>query len=216
MPDRSANNFVMTRLPWIVAAVAVIALVVTLMSVRNRGAGAADSGEESSQELLARIEALESSRRTTGNTSTIQSGAHAAGMGPAGGDGVDAISGRPQQTPEQMEAARKRELQELEAAFARDGADPVRGGQVERTLEQTVTSETMTGTGLKPDDVAIDCRATTCRVVGQFAKRGDAEDWALFYVTAAGGNVFTQTRMAYVTRPDGSTEVRVYATRARR
>ncbi len=216
MPERSSNNFVMTRLPWIVAAIAVIALIVTLTSVRNTGPSGTASGEESTQDLLARIEALENSRRGTGTASSIQRSANATGMGPAGGNSIDALSGQPQQTPEQMEAARKRELQELESAFARDKADPVRGGQVERTLEQTVTSETMAGTGLKPDDVAIDCRATTCRVVGQFAKRGDAEDWALFYVTAAGGNVFTQTRMAYVTRADGSTEVRVFATRARR
>ncbi len=215
MPDRT--NFVMTRLPWIVAAVAVIALFVTLLSVRNAAVGRTADGEETNQDLLARIEALENSGQGAGASSSTHRGANVAAMGQGqlGGDGTDGLTGRPQKTPEQMEADRKRELQELESAFARDKADPVRGGQVERTLEQTVTSETMAGTGLKPDDVAIDCRATTCRVVGEFAKRGDAEDWALFYVTSAGGNVLTQTRMAYVTRPDGSTEVRIFATRAR-
>ncbi|MEO6365818.1 MAG: hypothetical protein ABIO38_07220, partial [Luteimonas sp.] len=127
MPDRT--NFAMTRLPWIVAAVAVIALFVTLLSIRNPGAGRATDGDEANQALLARIEALENSGQGAGPPSP-QRGASAAGMGQGqvGGNGSETLAGGPQKTPEQMEADRKRELQALEAAFARDKADPVRGG----------------------------------------------------------------------------------------
>lgn len=210
MAQPNASSFVMTRLPWIIAAVAVLALLATLF-LKSSGERAT---QPDTQELLARLEALERERGGVG----VSPGRRANSPMTTGAGGAyptDPLTGREQKTPEQMEADRVRDLQMLEAAFARDKADPVRGGQVERKLEATVTSESMAGTGLKPDDVAIDCRATTCKVVGQFAKRGDAEDWALFYVTSAGGNVLTQTRMAYVPRPDGSTEVRIYATRAR-
>lgn len=213
MNEPGRNTFMMTRLPWIVAAVAVVALIATLISVRSRGDSQTDAGPVD-QEILARLEALENSRQ--GTRSASSGVGDMASSHPASGNALDAaLTGGKQKTPEQIEADRKSELLALEAAFARDRIDPVRGGQVEQTLEKTVSSDTMVGTGLTPQDVAIDCRATTCKVVGQFAKRGDAEDWALFYVTAAGGNVFTQTRMAYVTRPDGNTEVRIYATRAR-
>ena len=73
----------------------------------------------------------------------------------------------------------------------------------------------MTGTGLKPDDVDIACKKNSCRIVGTFDRMGDAQDWSLFYITAAGGNVLTQTQMVFVPRPDGKTEVRIYSNRAR-
>ena len=97
----------------------------------------------------------------------------------------EALSGRPQKTPAELEAERKRNLRRWKRrsrATGRPGARCEAG----RTLERTVASESMAGTGLKPEDVSIDYRATTCPVVGHFAKRGDAEDWALFYVTSAG------------------------------
>jgi hypothetical protein len=120
-----------------------------------------------------------------------------------------------QKTPQQIAAEREKQMRELEAQFARDAADPVGGGRTEDTLEKTVTGETMAGTGLKPDDVDISCKKNSCRIVSSFAKMGDAQDWGLFYITAAGGNVLSQTQMVFVPKPDGSTEVRIYANRSK-
>ncbi len=117
-------------------------------------------------------------------------------------------------TPEQQAANRKKNLDAMEAKFSQDAPDPVRGARIEHALGQAVSGDTMTSTGIAPDDVAIQCKRHSCRIVAKFKKAGDAEDWAIFYLTAAGQNL-ARSRIAQSRQSDGMTEVRIYAERIR-
>lgn len=198
------------RLPWIIAAVAVVALAVNLLWDRSGGGG----DDKTIAQLTERLDALESGDRAA--TGRRLPPGMSSGMNAPGGDAAGMLGElREQKTPEQVEAERQQQQRELEAAFARDVADPATGPQTENTLVETISGETMAGTGLKPNDVDIACRKNSCRIVGTFDKMGDAQDWSLFYITAAGGNVLSQTQMVFVPKPDGKTEVRIYSSRAK-
>ncbi|MBC7991104.1 MAG: hypothetical protein H7Y19_16190 [Luteimonas sp.] len=217
MSNPAPNRFLRDRLPWIIAVVAVIAMAVTMFASRNDGQSK-DPKDEVLERVIARLDALESGQTGPNGSRTATTAAAMSAGRPTSsrGDMAGLMGGeRAQMTPEQMAADREKQMRELEAQFARDAADPVGGGRTEDTLEKTVTGETMAGTGLKPDDVDISCKKNSCRIVSSFAKLGDAQDWGLFYITAAGGNVLSQTQMVFVPQPDGSTEVRIYANRAK-
>lgn len=209
------NNFLRDRLPWIIAVVALVAMGVTMYMSRIDGGGKG-SDDESLAQVIARLDAIEAGQRGPNRTVLTpgMAGMSAGGSFPPAG-GMAGMPGRESKTPEQMAADREKQMHDLEAQFARDVADPIGGGKVENTLEKTVTGETMTSTGLKPDGTKVDCKKNGCRITASFAKMGDAQDWGLFYITAAGGDVLSRTQMVFVPKPDGSTEVRIYANRAK-
>jgi len=197
------------RLPWTIAAIAVVALVANLAWDRKTEDVAAD---EALARLTERLDAIEATpappraRTMPGSPGGI----------PGGGVDGDSrsIMGEPQ-SAEEIAAARDRQLRELEARFASDAADPVTGPDTENLLVETISGETMAGTGLRPNNVDIACKQSSCRIVGSFERMGDAQDWGLFYITAAGGNVLSQTQMVFVPKPGGGTEVRIYSNRAK-
>ena len=199
------------RLPWMIAALAVIALVATLVwGPKDRAKPDADAIAQ----LTERMAALE-----TGGADGLRrrpaqpDPGMGVGMGARDGDEATAM-GRTQ-SAEEATAARDRQLRELEAQFARDVADPATGPATESVLVDTISGPTMAGTGLRPDNVDIACKQSSCRIVGSFDRMGDAQDWGLFYITAAGGDVLSQTQMVFVPKPDGRTEVRIYSARAK-
>lgn len=198
------------RLPWVIAAIAVVALGANLLWDRKGGDAA---GEETIAQLTQRLDALEAAppqaRARTGSARPVDA------AGDAGAGNRDAFADRAApQTAEEIAAARDRQLRELEARFASDAPDPVTGPETENLLVETISGETMAGTGLRPSNVDIACKRGSCRIVGSFDRMGDAQDWGLFYITAAGGNVLSQAQMVFVPRPDGKTEVRIYSSRA--
>lgn len=200
-----------SRLPWIIAALAVVALVANLVWTRTRDA----APDPAVAELAARLDAMDGGGAGTAGAPGLRGGAAVRGgaSGP-GRPGLDADMARVQRTPEEVAAERDRQLRELEAQFARDAADPVGGPPTENTLVETISGDTMAGTGLRPSDVDIACKRSSCRIVGTFDRIGDAQDWSLFYITAAGGDLLAQTQMVFVPLPDGRHEVRIYSSRA--
>ena len=199
------------RLPWVIAAVAVLALGANLLWDRKGGDPA---GDEAIAQLTERLDALEAApaRARERRAGDLRPGGLS---GPGGVEDPGSFSRGEQQTPEEIAAARERQLRELEARFAADAPDPMTGPATEDLLVETISGETMASTGLRPSNVDIACKQASCRIVGSFDRMGDAQDWALFYITAAGGNVLSQTRMVFVPQPGGGTEVRIYSNRAR-
>lgn len=196
------------RLPWTIAAIAVVALVANLVWGQKSRDAAAD---EALANLNQRLDALEESPRDARRPPAL--GRVALGSADADTASMEGLHDEPR-SPEEIAAARDRQLRELEAQFARDVADPVGGPETEDRLVDTISGETMAGTGLRPSNVDIACKKSSCRIVGSFDRMGDAQDWGLFYITAAGGDVLSSTRMVFVPKPGGGTEVRIYSNRA--
>lgn len=194
-------------LPWGIAGVAVLALVVTLVSGRG-----GESGErEALAKLNERLDALE--RSPAREQRRPAAPALPAGLARMAAEGADAGALGEPLSAEEMAAERDRQLRELEAQFERDAADPAGGPRAENALVQTISSPDLAGTGLRPRNVDIACKQSTCRTVGSFDRMGDAQDWGLFYITAAGDGLVSRSRMVFVPKPDGTTELRVYSER---
>ncbi|MEN1928613.1 hypothetical protein WCE34_09935 [Luteimonas sp. MJ204] len=209
--DHTRNGF-KERLPWTIAAIAVVALVASLVWDRPDKADA----DATLAQLTERLDALENTPSPPARRAPAGSRAQPVdGIDGIAGDGDSRFGAGEPQTPEEIAAARDRQLKALEAGFASDVADPVTGPATENILVETISGETMAGTGLRPSNVDIACKQSSCRIVGSFDKMGDAQDWGLFYITAAGGNVLSQTQMVFVPKPGGKTEVRIYSERAK-
>jgi hypothetical protein len=208
MNNTTRSTGMRTYLPWIIAVVAVAALAANLLWDRQPVREGATV-----EELNQRLAALESADASANAGARLPASARAGGARARMGEGGLGAMEAPK-SAEEVAAERERQLRQLEAQFASDAADPVGGPQTEDTLVDTISSEAMTGTGLKPDDVDIACKKNSCRIVGTFERMGDAQDWSLFYITAAGGNVLSQTKMVFVPTDDGRTEVRIYSSRA--
>ena len=196
----SRDTFAMKRLPWLIAAVAVAALAVTLLWKRSEPAPTvAVAPSPSTQPATETPDAA--LRRLQGS-----------GL-PADPSMLGGMRNRTPMTAQQAEAKRNDKLARLEAGFKADRPDPVGGGKTEQALETVLTGSTMKGTGMVPKDASIDCKATSCRITGSFAKSGDAEDWGLFYLTASAQQL-SRADMVTIPGPNGSAEVHVFATRA--
>lgn len=194
-----------TYLPWVIAALAVAALAVTLA----RGGAGGDAADAAALARLGqRLDALEQSPRQMRQAATT-SGRGVSDLPASAPDGDEGDA----RTPEQIAADRDRQLRQLEARFQQDAADPTTGPGTEEALVQTLSGPALAGSGLRPQRVDIACRRSSCRTVGSFERMGDAQDWSLFYITAAGGELLSETRMVFVPGPDGGAEVHIYSSR---
>ena len=103
-------------------------------------------------------------------------------------------------------AAMKRQSAER---FAAEQVDPAWAPQKEAELAGIANHSGFETAGVKPTDMRMDCKSSMCRIDGQFASNGEAEDWILIYMSSVGSampnSVVSRTR-----NPDGSTRVEIY------
>ncbi len=199
MSDPTRDSFAMKRLPWLIAAVAVAALAATLFWKDSQPAPV---------NAIVPSATVQPAGVSTGSAFSrpLESGVQA---------NQKALSGMPDHAPmtaEQAEAKRNEKLARLETSFQAERPDPVGGGKTEQALETVLSGSTMKGTGMLPKDASIDCKATSCRIVGSFKKGSDAEDWALFYLTAAAPHL-RAAQMVLMPGVGGSAEIHMYALR---
>jgi hypothetical protein len=114
--------------------------------------------------------------------------------------------------PRVDQAARERQRQQLEATFAADPPDPVGGPQAELALSDVAVGDAMGSTGIAPKDLQVDCRQSLCKVQGTFDRNGNAQDWSILYLTAAGGQLGS-ARIIETRQPDGTVAVTIYGSR---
>lgn len=204
-------------LPWAVASIAILALAVVL--IRQRSATPDAGGTAEIARLEERLAALEQQRSSPGDdlkASSLRDRYAARRLVPGGSELPENLRRGPHaertSTPAEQQAERKAFEQRLQAQFAADPADAGGGAAARTHLEEAVVGRDMASTGLVPDDLSVECRTTLCRVSADFAKPGDAEDWAMMYLSAAGGAI-SRARTVQVPRPDGTTRVIIYGVR---
>lgn len=190
---------------WIVAAIAcAVALVAITWLVAGRGNG---SHDPDMQQLMSRLDALES--RNQG--SRPRPGGALPG-GPMGGaNGTSALGGQ-MLSPEQAEAQSKERLRTFESRFSQEAADPA-AARVEDDMLKGMTDKQLAAADIVPKDPDVQCRRDTCRIVANFRSSSDASDWAVLYVTLMGANYVTSSQPVFVKNPDGSTQMRLFASR---
>lgn len=202
MPGSSANPL-LRWLPWVIAGVSLVALAVVIARTGSRDAKL--------EELAQRVEAID--RGTDPDAPARGASRGARGISAQGGVTAARRRDRGRElSPQQQAAEIERQRRMLEAEFKADAPDPGSNPLVTQ-LEDTVVGKDMAATGLAPQDLSIECRQSLCRIAGEFARGGDAEDWATMYLSAAGGRI-QRARTAQVRQPDGSVQVIIYGTRA--
>ncbi len=126
---------------------------------------------------------------------------------------VQDFTGAPSTNRGDDEAARMRtETAALARQFRAQPRDAAWASKTEQTLRDTMTSEVMLATEIVPLGLDYSCRTDLCLVKAEFARHGDAEDWGIMLVTAA-GETFANARPMVIALPDGKAELQLFATR---
>ena len=195
---------------WIVAAIAcAVALVAITWLIAGRGNGGHDPDM---QQLMSRMDALEGRNQGTRpppGAASMPGGAM--GMGAQNGPPGSALGGQ-MMTPEQAEAQNQARLRTFESRFSQEPADPA-ASKVEDDMLKGMTDKQLAAAEIVPKDPDVQCRRDTCRIVANFRSSSDASDWAVLYVTLMGANYVTTSQPVFVKAPDGSTQMRLFASR---
>ncbi len=109
-------------------------------------------------------------------------------------------------------ASMSAETEALNRRFRSQPKDAAWASKTEQTLRDTMTSDLMVATEIMPSELSYSCRTDLCLVKAQFTKYGDAQDWGVMLVTAA-GTTFVNAKPMVVALPNGKTELQLYATR---
>ena len=194
---------------WIIAAIAcAVALVAVTWMIAGRGG---NGHEPDMQQLMSRLDAIEA--RNQGSRPRPGGAASGRSAGIAGPEGSP-LSGLGGQmlTPEQAEAQNQARLRTFESRFSQEAADPA-AAKVEDDMLKGMTDKQLAAAEIVPKDPDVQCRRDTCRIVANFRSSSDASDWAVLYVTLMGANYVTTSQPVFVKAPDGSTQMRLFASR---
>jgi|GEM_PF-3391627 len=194
---------------WIIAAIAcAVALVAITWLVAGRGNG---SHDPDMQQLMSRLDALESRNQGSRPRPGAQPGDSAGMPGMPGSANAGPLGGQ-MMTPEQAEAQNKERLRTFESRFSQEPADPA-AAKVEDDMLKGMTDKQLAAAEIVPKDPDVQCKRDTCRIVANFRSSSDASDWAVLYVTLMGANYVTTSQPVFVKAPDGSTQMRLFASR---
>ena len=115
-------------------------------------------------------------------------------------------------SPEEAEAKNQERLRTFESRFSQEPADPA-AAKTEDDMLKGMTDKQLAAAEIVPKDPDVKCRRDTCRIVANFRSSSDASDWAVLYVTLMGANYVTSSQPVFVKAPDGSTQMRLFASR---
>ena len=103
-------------------------------------------------------------------------------------------------------------LRQFESRFSQEPSDPA-AAKVEDDMLVGMTDDQLAGAEIVPRDPDVKCRRDTCRITANFRSSSDASDWAVLYVTLMGSNYVTSSQPVFVKAADGSTQMRLFASR---
>jgi hypothetical protein len=198
----------------VLAGVAALAMGLAVGLLLNNSA---DEGADAQAmaRILERLEALESASgdggpRSSGAPSAAASAQWEAMSKPSG---LASRNGKPAFTPAQMKANREARVRAFESRFAQEPRDPA-AATVEIDMLKAIDDKLLKSTGTVAANPDVECRRDSCRVTADFRNSDEATEWALHYVTLLGGNLVKNAQPVTVRKPDGSVQMRMYATRA--
>jgi len=198
---------------WIVAGLACAAALVCITWL----IAARDNREDNAgmQQLMSRLDALEARSEAASHASrSSMPGGMASAMSAGGMPGPNGALGLGGQTPspQEVEAQNQARLRQFESRFSQEPSDPA-AAKVEDDMLVGMTDDQLAGAEIVPRDPDVKCRRDTCRITANFRSSSDASDWAVLYVTLMGSNYVTSSQPVFVKAADGSTQMRLFASR---
>lgn len=196
------------RLPVVVAAVAVLAVVGGTVFLRGQG-GPEHLGEEAVQGGQEQTASPLVQPSPTAGSGAVGVPSAKAGLSM---DAQEQMAGHVERRAEMREqqAERNRELRERsQARYASEQVDPAWAPGKESELTGISNREAFAQAGAKPTSLSVDCRSSMCRLDGQFETRSQAEDWIMMYMSSV-GNGMPNSIVSRSRNPDGSTRVEIY------
>lgn len=190
------------RIPLVAAVVVVVAVVVATFMFRGRDDTGAGQSEAAPQEAAPQ--------------SSVQAGPVPPRRKAAGGQDRSGLQEGVLERVEQRAEMRRqhdertRALREQSAQrFASEQVDPAWAPQKTSALSAIADDPGFEVAGAQPKSLNVDCRSSMCRIEGQFASSGVAEDWILMYMSSVGSEM-PNSVVSRSRNPDGSTRVEIY------
>lgn len=192
----------------LVAAI-VVALVLGAGIGWWRGSRDADKAGDDLAAMEARIAQLEAQRAVDAPRSTSASRPQSPAT--ATDAGIAPLPPTPAMSEAQRRARTERFNAGLAAAFAAQAAAPARDPVPARIDEAFVDAGVLAAESL-PESQDVSCRATMCLVRAHFAPGASSADWTNRMLLQI-GDVLPSASATEIVLPDGSTELRIYASR---
>lgn len=190
------------RIPLVAAVVVVLAVVVATFVFRGRdgtGAGQPDAASpEAAPQPSAQAGAAPPRRAGTPAQDRL-------GLQESVLDHVEQRAEMRRQHEERTRALREQSAQR----FASEQVDPAWAPQKVSALSAIADDPGFEAAGAQPKSLNVDCRSSMCRIEGQFASSGVAEDWILMYMSSVGGEM-PNSIVSRSRNPDGSMRVEIY------
>lgn len=117
------------------------------------------------------------------------------------------LTGRMQAMERESERVRARH-QEYARRYSEERADASWAGPHEARMLDASRSDQIAQLQAEPQALDIDCKASMCRVVADFATRSVAEDW--FTLFSIGGSGMPTASYEHSFNPDGTARVTIY------
>lgn len=110
---------------------------------------------------------------------------------------------------EASQAQVRKRTAEMSSRFAAEKTDPKWSVAHAQELDSLQDSGQMRDAGAKVENFRADCRATMCRIQGDFPSATMASDWIQLYMASV-GNRLPMATAHQVRNPDGSVRVEIY------
>lgn len=192
------------KLPLIAAVAIVVAVVAGTFLLR--GPGRADVESQAADGSIAPLDAAPQVQ-TAAPRPLRQATAATTGR-----SAEEAVIGHVERRAEMREeqAARTAAMKEQSAQrYASEQVDPAWAPAKVTELNTIAADPAFEAAGVAPADLSIDCRSSMCRIEGQFADAGQAEDWIMLYNASVGG-AMPSAVVSRSRNPDGTMRVEIY------